>query len=287
MNDARPVDLDVLARRLRPRRRAHAAVLGRDLVPDGLRHARPRQGGVRHPEAPAPDGPLPPVHRAGRRHLGDPVRRAAVLPRSRAARPQRRPRRPGQHLPRPGGLPRPDAHPRPRRRTADDSRLDRGFHWLATEFADPPGARRRGRGDLHHGQGRLHRGLRPADGAGAGRREGRAGHPRRASRCSSRCGRVFEPIMLQSDQICDGIGYPVELRHRAPRPSCSTSRNVLCANRFRTRSSATASRSRPSWCAPCCATTNPTGSTPSSCRPGSRPGGSAATTNTSTRSSSA
>ena len=22
----------------------------------------------------------------------------------------------------------------------------------------------------------------------------------------------FEPIMLQSDQICDGIGYPVELR---------------------------------------------------------------------------
>ena len=30
---------------------------GRDLVPDGLRHARPRQGGVRHPEASAPDGP--------------------------------------------------------------------------------------------------------------------------------------------------------------------------------------------------------------------------------------
>ena len=23
---------------------------------------------------------------------------------------------------------------------------------------------------------------------------------------------LFEPIMLQSDQICDGIGYPVELR---------------------------------------------------------------------------
>ena len=23
---------------------------------------------------------------------------------------------------------------------------------------------------------------------------------------------VLEPIMLQSDQICDGIGYPVELR---------------------------------------------------------------------------
>ena len=23
---------------------------------------------------------------------------------------------------------------------------------------------------------------------------------------------LFEPIMSQSDQICDGIGYPVELR---------------------------------------------------------------------------
>ncbi len=39
MNDARPVDLDVLARRLRRRRRAHAAVLRGHLVPDGLRHA--------------------------------------------------------------------------------------------------------------------------------------------------------------------------------------------------------------------------------------------------------
>ena len=85
MNDARPVDLDVLARRFRPRRRAHAAVLGRDLVPDGLRHARPREGGVRHPEASAPDGPLPPVHRAGRRDVGGAVGRPAVLPRPRAA----------------------------------------------------------------------------------------------------------------------------------------------------------------------------------------------------------
>ena len=116
------------ARRLRPRRRAHAAVLGRDLVPDGLRHARARQGGVRHPEASAPDGPLPPVHRAGRRDVGGPVGRPAVLPRPRTARPQRRPRRPGQHLPRPDGVPRPDAHARPRRRPADDPRVDRGFH---------------------------------------------------------------------------------------------------------------------------------------------------------------
>ena len=120
------------ARRLRPDRRAHAAVLGRDLVPDGLRHAGPRQEGVRHAEASAPDGPLPPVHRAGRRDLGGAVGRPAVLPRSGAARPQRRPRRPGQHLPRPGGVPRPDADARPRRRPADDPRVDGGFHWLTS-----------------------------------------------------------------------------------------------------------------------------------------------------------
>ena len=57
MNDARPVDLDVLARGLRRRRRAHAAVLRGDLVPDGLRHARAGQGVVRHPETAAADGP--------------------------------------------------------------------------------------------------------------------------------------------------------------------------------------------------------------------------------------
>ena len=37
------------------------------------------------------------------------------------------------------------------------------------------------------------------------------GAGRRASRCSGRCATVFEPIMLGSDEICDGIGYPVEL----------------------------------------------------------------------------
>ena len=110
MNDARPVDLDVLHAEF-----GHVDVhmlqySGRDLVPDGLRHARPGQGGVRHPEAPAPDGPLPAVHRAGRRDLGGAVGGPAVLPRSRTARPQRRSRRPGEHLPRPGGVPGPDAH---------------------------------------------------------------------------------------------------------------------------------------------------------------------------------
>ena len=125
MNDARPVDLEVLHDRVRPRRRAHAAVLGRHLVPDGLRHARAGQGGVRHPEASAADGPLQAVHRAGRRDLGGAVRGPAVLPGSRTARPQRRSRRPGEHLPRPGGVPRPDAPQRPRPRAADDPRARR------------------------------------------------------------------------------------------------------------------------------------------------------------------
>ena len=100
----------------------------------------------------------------------------------------------------------------------------------------------------------------------------------------------FEPIMSQSDQICDGIGYPVELRlegEAIAKPWCWTSRNAQCANRFRTRSSVTASPSPRSWCGRCCAMTNRTGSTPSSCPPGFRRGGSAATTNTCTRSSSA
>ena len=100
----------------------------------------------------------------------------------------------------------------------------------------------------------------------------------------------FEPIMSQSDQICDGIGYPVELRmgRRPSRDSCTGLPEArLSANRFRTRSTATASRSRPSWYVRCSATTSLTGSTRSSCRHASRPGGWAATTSTCTRSSSA
>lgn len=101
---------------------------------------------------------------------------------------------------------------------------------------------------------------------------------------------LFEPIMLQTDQICDGIGYPVELRLTSREHNETvvlTSRNGLCGNRSRMRSSATGSRSGPNWCAPFCATGSRTGSTPSSCPPGSRRGASAATTSICTRSSSA
>ena len=64
---------------------------------------------------------------------------------------------------------------RSRPRPADDPRIDRRFHRPTTEFAHPPAARRRGAGDLHHRQGRLHRRLRRANGPGAGRREGALG----------------------------------------------------------------------------------------------------------------
>ena len=169
---------------------------------------------------------------------------------------------------------------------AADPRFDRRFHWLTVQFGDPSAARRRGRGDLHHRQGRLHRRLRRADGAGAGRREGPLG---------ARGGRVAAGAAAREVRADHEPERPDLRRHRLPRRTadrarrrwCWTSRNELCANRFRTRSSATGSRSRPSWCARCCATRSPTGSTRSSCPPVSRRGGSAATTSTCTRSSSA
>ena len=112
--------------RVRAGRRAHAAVLRGHLVPDGLRHAGPGQGGIRHAEAPTADGPLPPVHRPGGCHLGHPVGRTAMLSGPGLADAQRRPRRAGEHLPGPDGVPRADADARPRSRAADDPGLDRG-----------------------------------------------------------------------------------------------------------------------------------------------------------------
>ncbi len=132
------------------------------------------------------------------------------------------------------------------------------FDRLPTEFADAPGSRRRGGGDLHHRQGRLHRGLRAADGPGAGRDKGQLGACRRgvASRAAAaglRADHAAERPDLRRHRL------PGRTAHRPPKPWCSTSRNGLCANPFQTRSSATGSRLHRSWCEPCCATANPTG----------------------------
>ena len=51
------------------------------------------------------------------------------------------------------------------------------FSGLAAEFADPPAADRRGGGDLHHRQGRLHRGLRRSGWRRCWPRRRRVGHP--------------------------------------------------------------------------------------------------------------
>ncbi len=132
MNDARPVDLDVLARRVRPCRRAHAAVLRGHLVPDGLRHAgaaprrrsAPRSGSARWTAAASTSrrsarpgwcpsaGPpcfLDPELRDLNDDHGDP---ANIFPDQ-------------------VGVPGPDAPPRARPRAVDDSRVDGGFHRLA------------------------------------------------------------------------------------------------------------------------------------------------------------
>lgn len=96
----------------------------------------------------------------------------------------------------------------------------------------------------------------------------------------------FEPIMLQSDQICDGIGYAVELRV-GPETVVLDFPKRAVREPIATRSSGTDSRSLRSWSARCCGTTSRTGSTRSSCPPGSGRGGSVATTSTCTPSSSA
>lgn len=62
-----------------------------------------------------------------------------------------------------------------------------------------------------HRQADLHRRLRRADGSGARRREGERA-PATGDPLLEPLRARFEPIMVQSDQICDGIGYPVELK---------------------------------------------------------------------------
>lgn len=112
-----------------------------------------------------------------------------------------------------------------------------------------------------------------------------AGPPPPASHCCSRC------APCSSRSCCKATRSATASDTRSsspsvPKPLFWTFRKELYENRFPTRGSATGSRSRRSWCARCCATTNPTGSTPSSYPPDFGHGGLVATTNTFTRSSS-
>ena len=78
---------------------------------------------------------------------------------------------------------------RPRPRAADDPGSTAEFTGAQLNSLRPPAARRAGRGDLHHRQGGLHRRLRRADGSRCWPRRKPAGRPPPANRCSSRCGR--------------------------------------------------------------------------------------------------
>ena len=85
MNDARPVDLDVLHAdfgQVDVHMLQYSGAIWYPMVYDMPARAK---AGVRHPEASAPNGPLPPVHRTGRRDVGGALGRAALLPRSRTA----------------------------------------------------------------------------------------------------------------------------------------------------------------------------------------------------------
>ena len=83
------------------------------------------------------------------------------------------------------------------------------------------------------------------------------GRLRPANPCLSRCGRL-EPIMLESDQICDGIGYPVSFDY-GPRLSRDYGPGLperVVREPIPDESSATALRLRRSWSRQCSRTTS-------------------------------
>ena len=81
--ERRPAARPRRARVLRPLRRALHPVLGRHLVPDGLRLPTGRAAPPGHPQTRRPDGAGDPLPRGCRRAGAVPRRRSAVLPRRR------------------------------------------------------------------------------------------------------------------------------------------------------------------------------------------------------------
>ena len=68
---------------------------------------------------------------------------------------------------------------------------------------------------------------------------------------------LFEPIMLQSDEICDGIGYPVELVIGPETVVLDFPKRTVREPHSRREVPLRLRRSRRSWCAPCCAIDEP------------------------------
>ena len=108
MNDARPVDMDVIAEQfghIDIHLLQYSGAIWYPMVYDIPKRTKANFGKQKRQRG-MDRGAL--LHRAGRRHLGGAVGRSAGVPRRRTALPQRRSRRRGQHLPRPERVPRPD-----------------------------------------------------------------------------------------------------------------------------------------------------------------------------------
>ena len=124
-HERRPADRPGQAAGARAARPALPAVLGCDLVPDGLRVPGPRQGDPRPQEAGRPARALPALHRDPGPDVRRAVGRTAMLPRRRPVRAERPAARPGEHLPRPDRVPRPPPRERDRRWPPDAPGLAR------------------------------------------------------------------------------------------------------------------------------------------------------------------
>ncbi len=115
---------------------------------------------------------------------------------------------------------------------------------------------------IYHRQSRIHVRLCRPDGRWCLLAAQRLAGPPPASHCCSRWD-LFEPIMLQSNEICDRI--PGRARHRSRNHCSDPSERAFV--RTDSRRVATVAIAPACWCARCCATTNPTRSTPSSYPP--------------------
>ena len=245
MNDARPTDLDVLDAAF-----GHVDVhmlqySGRDLVPDGLRHAAAGQDRVRHAEAPPADGPLPPVHRRRSGPPGcsrRPARRASWIRSCATSTMSAATRRnifPDQMV----FLEQMRAHGHDRgllMMPGSVAYVRRCAPGVADAIRCPTTTWRRSSPPARPTTSRtMH-----ADGPGAGRREGQLGARRRRAAARAAAGPVradheSERSDLRRDRISGGTATGIENR------SSSTSRSGRCASPSPTRSSGTASRSPP------------------------------------------
>ena len=108
-------------------------------------------------------------------------------------------------------------------------------------------------------QGRLHRGIRPADEAGVLDAEKATWAPAEGEPLLEPLRALFEPIMAQTDLISDGIGYPVGLEMGAETVVLDFPKRIVREPIEDEEVPLRVPRSPPNSCAPFCATTSRTG----------------------------